>query len=80
MLFFYSTQTVSTSQTPELHFLKNRVGRSIFLFYTSGEFLAKIFENNPFKFVTNNGKGFSIDVVSRTWFIVLLYNSLNYSV
>ena len=42
MLFFYSTQTVSTSQTSELlHFLKNRVGRSISLLYTFGEFLAK---------------------------------------
>ena len=36
MLFFYSTQPVSTSQTSELlHFLKNRVGRSISLLYTS---------------------------------------------
>ena len=60
MLFFYSTLTVSTSQTSELlHFLKNRVGRSISLSYTFGEFLAcKIFEKNPFKFVTNSGKGF----------------------
>ena len=42
MLFFYSTQTVSTSQTSELlHFLENRVGRSISLLYTFGEFLAK---------------------------------------
>ena len=42
MLFFYSTQTVSTSQTSELlHFLKNRVAKSISLLYTFGEFLAK---------------------------------------
>ena len=42
MLFFYSTQTVSTSQTSKLlHFLKNRVGRSTSLLYTFGEFLAK---------------------------------------
>ena len=42
MLFFYSTQTVSTSQTSELlHFLKNHVAKSIFLLYTFGQFLAK---------------------------------------
>ena len=42
MLFFYSTQTVSTSQTSELlHFLKNRVAKSISLLYTFGQFLAK---------------------------------------
>ena len=42
MLFLYSTKTVSTSQTSELlHFLKNRVGRSISLLYTFDEFLAK---------------------------------------
>ena len=42
MLFFYSTQTVLTSQTSELlHFLKTRAGRSISLLYTFGEFLAK---------------------------------------
>ena len=42
MLFFYSTQTVSTSQPSELlHFLKNRVGRSNSLLYTFREFLAK---------------------------------------
>ena len=41
-VFLYSTQTVSTSQTFELlHFLKNRVTRSISLLYTFGEFLAK---------------------------------------
>ena len=40
--FFYSTQTVSTSQTSELlHFLKNRVAKSISILYTFGEFLAK---------------------------------------
>ena len=42
--------------------------------------LGEIFENNPFKFVTNNGKGFSMDVVSRTSFMILLHLSLNYSV
>ena len=42
MLFFYSTQTASTSQTSEfLHFLKNRVAKSISLLYTFGESLAK---------------------------------------
>ena len=42
MLFFYSTQTVSTRQTSELlHFLKNRVETNISLLYTFGEFLAK---------------------------------------
>ena len=42
MLFFYATQTVSTIQKSEiLHFLKNRVGRSISLLYTFGQFLAK---------------------------------------
>ena len=41
-VFLYSTQTVSTSQTVELlHFLKNRVTRSISLLYTFGGFLAK---------------------------------------
>ena len=42
--------------------------------------LSEIFENNPCKFVTNNAKGFSMDVVSRTWFMILLHHSLNYSV
>ena len=37
-----STQTVSTSQTSELlHFLKNRVAKSISLLYKFAEFLAK---------------------------------------
>ena len=42
--------------------------------------LSEIFENNPFKFVANNAKGFSMDVVSRTSFVILLHHSLNYSV
>ena len=42
--------------------------------------LSKIFENNPCKFVTNNAKGFLMDVVSRTLFMVLLHLSFNYSV
>ena len=42
--------------------------------------LSEIFENNPFKFVTNIGKGFSMDVVSRASFMILLHHSLNYSV
>ena len=42
MLFFCSNQTVLMSQTSELlHILKNRAGRSISLWYTFGEFLAK---------------------------------------
>ena len=41
--------------------------------------LSEIFENNPFKFVTNNAKGFSMDVVSRTSFMILLHHSFNYS-
>ena len=77
-----SSQTVSTSQTAELLtktfllFLKNRI------FYVSDEFLAKSSnQNNPFKFVTNNGKGFSMDMVSGTSFMILVYyHSLNYKV
>ena len=41
---------------------------------------SEIFENNPFKCVIDNGKGFSMDVVSRTSFMILLHHSLNYSV
>ena len=41
---------------------------------------SEIFESNPFKFVTNNGKGFSMDVVSRTSFMILLHHSLNYRI
>ena len=37
-------------------------------------FLSEIFENNPFKFVTNNEKGFWMDVVSRTSFMILLHH------
>ena len=36
--------------------------------------LSEIFENNPFTFVANNGKDFSMDVVSRTSFMILLHH------
>ena len=78
----FSSQSVSTSQTSELltktflHFLKNRIS-----FFTFNEFLTNsLNQNNPFKFVTNNGKGFSKDMVSRTSFMILVYHSFNYSV
>ena len=59
MLFFHSTQTVSTSQTSELlHFLQKACYEKHFSFVYVWWILSEIFENNPFKFVTNNGKGF----------------------
>ena len=59
MLFFYSTQTVSTSQTSELlHFLKNRVGRSISLLYAFGEFLAKSLKITHVNLLLITQKGF----------------------
>ena len=83
----FSSQTVSTSQMSELltktflHFLKNRISSSFSLFFMFNEFLAKsLNQNNPFKFVTTNGKGFSMDMVSRTSFKIIVYHSLNYSV
>ena len=70
----FSSQSVSTSQTSDLitktflHFLKNRIS-----FLTFNQFFTKSSnQNNPFKFVTNNGKGFSMDMVSRTSFIILV--------
>ena len=69
MLFFYSTQTVSTSQTSELlHFLKNRVGRSISLFYTFGEFLAKSLKITHLNLLLRTEKVF----------FIMLYYSLIY--
>ena len=80
MLFFYSTQTVSTSQTSELlHFLKNHVARSIFLLYTFGQFLAKSLKITHLNLLLITRKGFSMDVVCRTSFMILLHHSLNYS-
>ena len=73
--FLYSTQTVSTSQTFELlHFLKNRVTRSISLLCTFGEFLAKSLKITHLNLLSNNGKGFLMDVVSRTSFMILLHH------
>ena len=78
----FSSQSVSTSQTSDLitktflHFLKSPIS-----FLTFNQFLTKYLnQNNPFKFVTNKGKGFSMDMVSRTSFMILVYHSLNYSV
>ena len=57
-----------------LHFRKNIISSSFSLSVMFGEFLAKCLNQ------TNNGKGFSMDMVSRTSFMILVYHSLNYSV
>ena len=70
MLFFYSTQTVSTSQTSELlYFLKNRVAKSISLLYTFGEFLAKSLKITHLNLLLRTEKVF---------FFIMLYYSLIY--
>ena len=65
MLFFYATQTVSTIQKSEiLHFLKNRVGRSISLLYTFGQFLAKSLKITHLNLLLITEKAFQ-----RTWLV-----------
>ena len=59
MQFFYSTQTVSTSQTSELlHFLKNHVARGISLLYTFGQFLPKSLKITHFNLLLITKKAF----------------------
>ena len=66
--FFYSTQTVSTSQTSELlHFLKNCVAKSISLLYTFGEFLAKSLKITHLNLLLITQKAFQSAYITVTW-------------